>query len=137
MSGRADNAAGFSLVEAVIAMLILGLVAIAMIPALYQGAGYTIEQSNVATATRHLNKLIEQARESPSCDSVDQLGHPAFPDEDSLPDTITDARGHQITTTAQSGYACTPGVLNSVQLTARGQGNRVLAEVSAKILMNQ
>ena len=61
---------GFRLVEVVIAMLILGMIAIAIIPALWQGLQYSSEQSTVATATRQLNGLIEEARRSPTCGSV-------------------------------------------------------------------
>ena len=69
MQARRGDArdSGFGLVEVVISMLILGLIAIAIIPALWQGLQYSSEQSTVATATRQLNGLIEEARRSPTC----------------------------------------------------------------------
>ena len=58
---------GFSLVEVIIAMLILRLIAVALIPALWQGIQLSSKQSIVATATRQLNALVEQMRDDPSC----------------------------------------------------------------------
>jgi prepilin-type N-terminal cleavage/methylation domain-containing protein len=70
MRGRSADAAGFSLVEVVIAMVILGLIAVALIPVLWQGIMLSSQQSTVATATRQLNALVEQARDGGSCASV-------------------------------------------------------------------
>lgn len=55
---RSREESGFSLVEVIIAMLILGAVAIALLPPLYNGLMYATEQSTKATATRHLNALV-------------------------------------------------------------------------------
>ena len=58
---------GFSIVEVLIARFLLALVAVALLPALWQGIQYSTQQSAVATATRELNALVDQARESSSC----------------------------------------------------------------------
>lgn len=64
---------GFSLVEVIIAMVLLLIIAVSLLPALVDGVRYSSEQSAVATATRHLNGLIEQARDDPTCGKIDAL----------------------------------------------------------------
>src|SRR5688572_18848722 len=61
---------GFSIVEVLIAMFLLAVVAIALLPALWQGVRFSSQQSAVATATRELNSLVEEARESPTCAGI-------------------------------------------------------------------
>lgn len=70
MKRKARDSAGFSLVEVVIATFLLGLIAIALLPALVQGLQLSANQSSVATATRQLNSLVEDARQSPSCTAI-------------------------------------------------------------------
>ena len=110
---RADE--GFSLVEVVIAMLILGIIAIALIPPLWQGIRLLREQSTVATATRQLNGLIEEARDSPSCGTLDGIA---------ATQTFTDGRGRLSPPRAQLGYACAAGTLVYIKLTRHGHAGR-------------
>lgn len=142
-----ESPAGFGLVEVIIAMLLLGLIAVSLIPLLWQGISNSVEQADVATATRHVNALIEQARANPSCAGEDSAGAPAFPNPSALPHSYTDPRGGTVTVHATSGqpdpsnpalpaYVCSPGVAVTVVLTARDAGSEVLAVASAKILMN-
>lgn len=70
---RNHDDVGFGLVEVVIAMLLLGLIAVAMIPALWNGVRFSTEQSAVATATRQVNTLIEQGRQVPTCSNLQTL----------------------------------------------------------------
>jgi prepilin-type N-terminal cleavage/methylation domain-containing protein len=124
---RPLNAAGdggFSLVEVVVAMLILGIIAVALVPPLWQGLQLSAEQSTVATATRQLNGLIEEARDSPSCGTLDSIA---------VSRSFTDGRGQDFTTQAQSGYACAPGSLVYIELTARDSTGAVITSVAAKI----
>lgn len=67
MPGLKRNDGGFGLVEAVIAIMILALIAVALAPALIGGLTNSAEQSTVATATRQLNSIIERARLAPGC----------------------------------------------------------------------
>ncbi|WP_461476221.1 prepilin-type N-terminal cleavage/methylation domain-containing protein [Microbacterium sp. HJ5] len=67
---------GFSLVEVIIGMFLLALIAVALLPALVDGVRYSSEQSAVATATRHLHALVEQARENPTCSNLATLAGP-------------------------------------------------------------
>jgi type II secretory pathway pseudopilin PulG len=76
MRGHASESAGLSLVEVVIAMLVLGIIAIALLPPLVQGIRYASEQSTQATATRFLNQLVEEARKSTSCTELSGFAAP-------------------------------------------------------------
>ncbi len=75
MRGRGADAAGFSLVEVIIAMFLLGIVAVAILPALWQGIVLSSQQASTATATRYMNSLIDDARATPTCPylGVDRL----------------------------------------------------------------
>jgi prepilin-type N-terminal cleavage/methylation domain-containing protein len=123
---------GFSLVEVVIAMVILGLVAIAMLPPLAQGIRFASEQAQVATATRQLNALVEEARDRPVCDDLEDLAPQAFKDGiDVVP--MTDPHDFVVD---DDGYVCAPGVVNSIELTAVSSNGQTLAVVTARILVD-
>lgn len=160
MRGRGADAAGFSLVEVVIAMLLLGVIAIAILPTLWQGIQYSSEQSAVATATRHLNGLIEQARETPACGrTVPKSASaptsvpadvPAVPNSAAFSSSnapwngvnFNDGKGAAYTVSAKgalssgvrSAYACVPNAVTEIELKAIDASGRTVATVSAKIL---
>ena len=129
MRGRDLRDDGFSLVEVIIAMVIFGVVAVAIIPVLWQGVMYSSEQSAVATATRQLYALVESARESPTCAGV--AGAAA-------PQTFTDGAERNFTTSGSVGscFSCpsATGIAVPLSLTAT-QDSRVLAEVSALVFV--
>ncbi|WP_082496880.1 type IV pilus modification PilV family protein [Microbacterium sp. Leaf288] len=120
MRGRGADAAGFSLVEVVIAMFIFGLIAIALLPPLINGLRFSSEQALTATATRQLNALIEQARERPKCADINLLAPATF----------------ERFTVGDGGYVCTPGSVNTLTLTARDAAGEVLATATAKVLVD-
>ena len=60
MSRASEVDQGFSIVEVLIAMFLLAIVAVALLPALFQGIQYSSQQSAVATATRQLNALVQE-----------------------------------------------------------------------------
>ncbi|MGN6219869.1 MAG: type IV pilus modification PilV family protein, partial [Microbacterium sp.] len=127
MRGRGADAAGFSLVEVVIAMFLLGVIAIALLPGLINGIRYSSEQTTVATATRQLNSLIEEARRAPSCGALTTAA---------TPKTFQDGAGRDFTTRGTPG-PCVPcsakgGIAVPLTLTATQDG-RSLATVSALI----
>ncbi|KAF2416373.1 type II secretion system protein [Microbacterium sp. B35-30] len=128
MRGRSEDAAGFSLVEVVIAMFILGVIAIALLPALINGIQYSSQQSTVATATRQLNAIVEDVRQGqPTCDDLVDA---------SATQIFQDGAGRDFTTAGSSGD-CTScpidgGAAISLDLTAE-QGGRTLATVSALV----
>ncbi|GAA3623110.1 hypothetical protein GCM10022200_01660 [Microbacterium awajiense] len=126
MLRRADTA-GFSLVELVVAMFLLGIIAVALLPVLWNGIRYSSEQSTVATATRQLNSLVDQARDGGTCDAVAAAT--------GVNDYMDGAgRGFSIRAENAAGAltvpACASGSLVSFTLVARQGGDR-LAQVDA------
>ena len=123
---RVDGDVGFSLVEVIIAMFLLGLVAVALLPALYQGLAISSEQSAIATATRHLNAMVEQARQSPICADLSALVSEKV---------VEDGSGGSITTSGSIGTC--PSTTHTVQLdlTATNSSGDEIAKTSAIIFV--
>lgn len=124
MRDRTSDVAGFSLIEVVIAMFLLGLIAVALLPALIQGIRLSTEQSSVATATRQLNSLIEDARQQPSCSTIAT----AIAEKSGF----VDGSGRAFTTKGSLTSACAAGSAVSISITAT-QDARKLATVDAII----
>ncbi|WP_239065595.1 type II secretion system protein [Microbacterium hibisci] len=124
MRGRGIDTAGFSLVEVIIAMFLLGIIAVALLPALWQGTQLSAQQSAVATATRQLNSLVEDARQSPTCSSVANAVAPKT--------GFSDGSGRAFSTEGVVNGSCAAGSAVSVSLTAT-QGTSTLASVDAII----
>lgn len=120
MTGREE---GFSLVEVIVAMLLLGLVAISLVPLLWQGLSLADRQSTVATATREVNALVEQARETPSCADLAALAgaHPYL-----------DASGRTLFTATVTVGTCASETSVSVDVVAT-HSSGTLAGVSALV----
>lgn len=162
MIKRSDDAWGFSLIEVIVAMFILGLLAIALLPSLWQGIQFSSEQSSVATATRHLNGLVEEARANPSCGRTipRPVGAPTTvpPDVPAIPNvaafaptsaawngiSFSDGRGSSFSVVARgaaasngvrAAYVCVPNAITEFQLSALDSTGETVALVTAKILM--
>ncbi len=114
---------GFSIVELIIAMFLLAIIAVALVPMLWQGIRFSQEQSDVATATREVNALVEAARDNPTCDKLTALAgnHP-----------YVDAEGDTPFTTAVTVGACASKTSVSVKLSAAGSSGP-LASASALV----
>ncbi|MFH8252511.1 prepilin-type N-terminal cleavage/methylation domain-containing protein [Microbacterium sp. B2969] len=112
---------GFGLVEIVVAMVLLALVAVAVLPALWQGVRYTVEQSAVATATRELNALVEQVRETPTCAQVAAAAAST---------NFTDGRGRALTSVGTYG-TCAPKSTVTLRLSATNSSGTSLASAVA------
>lgn len=129
MRRRESADEGFSLVEVIIAMVIFGLVAVAIIPLLWQGVLYASQQSTVATATRQLYALVESARETPNCATLSAAA---------ATQTFSDGADRDFTTSGSVGscYTClsATGITVPLALSAM-QDSRVLAEVSALVFV--
>ncbi|WP_396658899.1 prepilin-type N-terminal cleavage/methylation domain-containing protein [Microbacterium sp.] len=125
MRGRGSQEAGLSLVEVVIAMFLIGLIAVALLPALWQGIALSSQQSATATATRHLYALIEDARAVPTCATLGTI---------TAPDSIPDGKGANlaIAGTYDAG-ACSQGEAVAVTLTATDASGAQLARVDAQV----
>ena len=121
----ANGNEGFGLVEVVVAMFLLAMVAVALMPALIQGIRYASAESTVATATRHLNGLVEEARANPSCTALDAVVAPA---------TFTDGRGATLTSKARSGtYDCDASPLVKLDLVVTDASGLEIAGVIALV----
>lgn len=119
---RKPDDEGFGLVEVIIAMFLLAIIAVAILPALFGGINISSKQSTVATATRQLNGLVEQARQSPTCTALS-----AIP----LAQSFTDGAGRAYQVAATVG-SCASGATTLVTFTATQSGTP-LAAVSALV----
>lgn len=104
-------------------MFLLALVAVALLPALWQGIRYSSQQSAVATATRQLNSLVEQARQTPSCGTLTSVAATR---------TFTDGVGNTLTSSGIVG-TCSVESAVRIQLTAVDGSGTQLATTSALI----
>lgn len=123
---------GFGLVEVIIAMLLLGVVAVAILPALWQGMQYSAQQSSVATATRHLNSLIEKVRDDPTCARLQSLDDAANVTADGRGGTLTprfNPTGNPACPTATTGGTVT------FTLEIVGQSNVIQASTRAIVYL--
>lgn len=128
MRGRSADAAGFSLIEVVIAMVILGFIAIALLPVLAAGLRYSTEQAQVASATRELNALVERVRSTPTCATLNAVAAPTrFQEGDVVPSGPYDYESEG------SGFICNSAGLKHLDLTATTPSGDVLITVSAEI----
>ena len=126
MRGRSADAAGFSLVEVIIAMFLLGIIAVAILPALWQGLVISSQQSSTATATRYMNSLVEQARDNHTCAYLGSIKGFA---------PVTDGRGVELTTSNSSVTGCSTGSTATLTVVVEG-GGKVLAKTTALILVS-
>ncbi|WP_434318398.1 type IV pilus modification PilV family protein [Leifsonia sp. P73] len=67
---RSVDDSGFGVAEVLVAMFLLGLIAVAIIPILVQGLRLSVQNATVATATQLANQQVEQVRGVTSCASV-------------------------------------------------------------------
>ena len=127
---RADD--GFGLIEAIIAMVLLAVIALAVAPMLWNGIRYSSEQATVATATRQVNSIIEKARDDmravstkAACDAIIATA--------TGPATVQDGAGRDLVVSGViTSGDCTPGTSTTVALTAT-QAGRTLATAKASI----
>ena len=129
MRGNNSESAGFSLVEVIIAMFLLGIIAMALLPALWQGIVLASQQSSTATATRYMHSIIDDARENPTCVYLESIAtRPA----------VSDGRGVSMTTTGTAVTGplptdpCMPGAVANLSLQISGDG-RLLASTTALV----
>jgi prepilin-type N-terminal cleavage/methylation domain-containing protein len=115
---------GFGLIEVIVAMLLLAIIAIAILPALWQGIQYSAGQSSTATATRHLNALIEEARDAQSCAALTSVASSR---------TVEDGQGNLLTSTGVVGTPCVSNTAMSLSLEVRDEGGTVIASTVALV----
>lgn len=117
---------GFGLVEVVVAMLLLGVIAVALLPALWQGILLSSQQSSTATATRLLNARIEEARAGESCAGIAAIDDVRTP-------TPTDGAGADLVVTFVGGAAPACNAPSTVSFTVQvaDASGTVLASAAA------
>lgn len=122
MRGRGLSDDGLGIIEIVIGMFLLAIIAVAILPALWQGIRYSSQQSATATATRELNALIEGIRENPDCAAIGAAAS-----------SHTFAAGSGATITSAGTYSACPAVSKTVTvaLTAVDASGTTLATVKA------
>ena len=128
---RQEEDEGFSLVEVVVAMFLLGLIAIAILPALINGLGYSSQQSTVATATRQVNSLVDELRLNPSCDTAALTPIFGASQGSTRTRSFTDGGGQAFTVTTTPG-TCAKGAAMSLHIVAT-QGGRTLVVTDALV----
>ncbi|WP_457101727.1 type IV pilus modification PilV family protein [Microbacterium sp. P5_E9] len=117
-----DDTRGFGVVEIIVSMFLLAIIAVAILPALWTGIRLSSEQAIVATATRQLNSMVDQARQSPTCAALlTTVSSKSF----------TDGKGGAFATSGVRGL-CGPKASVSITLTAT-QSGRTLATASALV----
>ena len=104
-------------------MLLLVIVAVALLPALFQGIRLSAEQSAVATATRHLNALVEEARESPSCATLASVAATR---------TVVTASGTSLTSSG-SVTGCASKTTATLSLSVVDEAGDPLARTDARV----
>ena len=67
---RSDNDDGFGIAEVLVAMFLLGLIAVAVIPILVQGLRASLSNAAVASATQLANQQLEEVRGLTACSAV-------------------------------------------------------------------
>lgn len=119
MSTSSRNNDGLGLIEVVIAMLLLAIIAMAIIPALWQGVRFSSAQSSTATATRFLNSLVEEARGSANCTTIPSV----------FGKTATDGKGATMTSSG-SLSGCASGAAASLTLSITSNGDTLASTVA-------
>jgi type II secretory pathway pseudopilin PulG len=112
------------LVEVVIAMLLLGLIAMAILPALWQGIQHSSEQSSKATAIRFLNSLVDEARALEDCIDIPTV----------IGRTTVDGKGQTMTSEGVLSPDCASGVAATLTLSVT-QNDQTLASTTARIFI--
>lgn len=123
MRDRDAEVAGFGLVEVIVAMLLLAVIAVAILPALWQGIVLSTRQASTATATRYMNSLVDDARSTPTCAFLGSIA--------SLPN-VSDGRGVSLSTSTTSVTGCASGATAKLIVNVVGEG-RTLATTTALI----
>jgi type II secretory pathway pseudopilin PulG len=67
---RVEAEYGFGIAEVLVAMFILGLIAVAIIPILVQGLRLSVTNATIAAATQLANQQVEQVRGFTACSTI-------------------------------------------------------------------
>lgn len=122
MERAADDAAGFSLVETVVAMLLMAVVAMSIMVGLSHGILHSSKQASTATATRFLSSLVEEARGMSDCTGIASV----------IGRAVSDGKGATMTSAGSVSSDCASGVAATLTLSIV-QAGETLAATTARI----
>jgi prepilin-type N-terminal cleavage/methylation domain-containing protein len=128
-SSALRDESGFGLIEIVVAIFLLGLLAVAVLPILVQGLRLSATNSTLATATQLANQQIEQVRAQQSCGAIVAVTTTVATSGPSL----TVSRSISLTCPA-SGYPITVPV--AVQV-SRSDSGTVLVVASTRVFVTR
>jgi len=128
---------GFTLIEIVVSMFILGLLALSLIPLLIQGIKQSAQSAAVASATQLVNSQLDLARaQSPTCSGVIGAPSPSV-------GPPSDYRGVPLQLTTTTGTCPTPtptmtapGTISYTVKVVRLDTGKTLAQASTLIYVN-
>jgi Tfp pilus assembly protein PilV len=122
MRGWRSSDDGLGIAEVIVGMFLLAIIAVAILPALWQGIQYSSEQSSTASATRELNSLVEQIRENPTCGQIAAAA---------ASQSFTDGGGRTLTSSGTFSACPVSAKKVTVALTAVNQAGKTLATAKA------
>jgi len=125
---------GFTLIEIVVAMLILGLLSLALLPLLIQGVQQSSLTATTATAVQTVQDQIDGARATASPNSCSAIATYVTTANAQTP--ATDARGVTLKITDSSTtcpLSTTKGVVTFTATVTRTDTNKVLATATTYI----
>lgn len=141
---------GFGLVEVIVALGILGLLAIAVLPMIITGLRVAGEQSTVATATQLVSSTIDRARSDPSatCDEMlsvtehaDARGAEIRVVGAAVPDSVSEAHVRagsydlEVNPNTRCGGFTRPGALKYIAVATDTTTGAILASATTIIFM--
>lgn len=138
MRRATSDDSGFTLVEIVVSIVILGLLAVAILPALVIGLKVTADQSGRASVNRHLSTLVDQARSyaAPTCVNLSDIAlhSPDFYDGRNRRYTVSGSVVDS-SSTAADPVACKPGSAARLELTMKTDAGQTVASVTALVFV--
>ena len=130
------NDSGFSLVEVVVAMLVLALISVALLPLLIQGLKTSAQSAAIASAVQLANNQVDLARSQPAtCTAVSATPAVAVSSAATyrgVPLVITMAVG---SCPAPAPTTTAPGTVSFTATVTRSDTGEALAVVSTKIFV--
>ena len=133
LSGARPNDEGISLIEVIVAMMLLAILAVAFLPVLIQGLQTAAVNSTRATASQLVNLQIETARsQGGDCSLITDLEFAAV-------SNVVDKRGVTLVTTRDAGLCpgVFPGTLSYSVTVTRQDTGAVLATATTLIYVSQ
>ncbi len=131
---RSGDESGFGLIEIVVAMFILGILAVAFLPMLIQGIKQSAINATRSSANQHASQQIELARAQTTCSGLASYAAAAAPTL-----VITDPRGIKLQATRTVGpclsTAAFPTTVAITTTVTRVDTGKQIISVSTRVLI--